>query len=119
MASKIINMADRIRDEVDERLVTLFRAEPIADNGFSERVTRRIRRRLWVRRLAIPLAATIGGAISLNPLASMVTLLIEFARSLPFDVVATTSGWIPSLPLIGLGVLLLVAMLLGLRLIDE
>lgn len=112
-------MADRIRDDDDERLEALFRVEPIADNGFSERITRRIRRRLWLRRLAIPLAAAIGGAIALKPLASMVTLLIEFARSLPFDVVAATSGWIPSLPLIGLGGLLLVAMLLGLRLLDE
>lgn len=112
-------MADRLRDDVDERLVALFRAEPIADNGFSERITRRIRRRLWLRRLAIPLAAAIGGAIALNPLASMVTLLIRFVRSLPFDVVATTPGWIPSLPLIGLGGTLLVAVLLGLRMIDE
>lgn len=119
MGSKIINMADRIRDDVDERLVALFRTEPIADNGFSERITRRIRRRLWLRRLAIPLAAAIGGAIALKPLASMVTLLIQFARSLPLDIVATMPGWIPSVPLIGLGGLLLVAMLLGLRLLDE
>lgn len=119
MASKIINMADRLRDDVDLRLAALFRAEPIADNGFSDRIVRRIRRRLWLRRLAIPVAAVIGGAIALNPLASLVTLLVEFLRALPFDVVATTSGWIPSLPLIALGGLLLVAMLLGLRLIDE
>ena len=108
-----------MRDDVDERLAALFHAEPIADNGFSERVTRRIRRRLWLRRLAVPLAAAVGGAIALKPLASMVTLLIEFLRSLPFDVVASTSGWVPSPAVIGLGGLLLVAMLLCLRLIDE
>lgn len=119
MASKIINMADRLRDDLDEQLTALFRADPIADDGFSDRITRRIRRRLWLRRLAVPVAAVIGGAIALNPLAAVVTLLIEFMRSLPFDVVATTAGWMPSLPLIGLGGMLLVVMLLGLRLLDE
>ena len=112
-------MAEHMRDDVDKQLATLFRVEAIADDGFSERITRRIRRRLWLRRLTIPIAAIIGGAIALGPLASLVTLLAEFVRALPFDVVATTSGWIPSLPLIGLGGLLLVAMLVGLRLLDE
>lgn len=112
-------MADRLKDDVDAELAALLTAEPIADDGFSERIVTNIRRRLWVRRLAIPIAAIIGGAVALNPLASLVTAFAEFLRSLPIDVVATTSGWLPSLPLIGLGGLLLVAMLLGLRLLDE
>lgn len=112
-------MADRLRDDVDAELTALLAAAPIADDGFSDRIVRRIRRRLWVRRLAISVAAIIGGAVALNPLASLVAFLAEFLRSLPFDVVAPAAGLLPSLPLIGLGGLLLVAMLLGLRLLDE
>ena len=108
-----------MRDEIDERLAALLRPERIADDGFSDRITRRIRRRVWVRRLTIPVAAVLGGAVALNPLASMVALLFEFLRSLPFDFVATTTGWLPSAPLIASGGLLLIVMLLGLRVIDE
>lgn len=112
-------MADRLKDELDEELTMLFRAEPVADDGFSEHVTRLIRRRMRIRRVALPIAAVIGGAIALDPLASLVRFLADLSRALPFDLVRETSGWIPSLPLLGLGGMLLVAMMLGLRILDE
>ena len=62
MTSKIINMADKIKDADDRLLESMFAAEPIADAGFSVRIVKKIRRRLWVRRLALPLAAVIGAA---------------------------------------------------------
>ena len=112
-------MAERIRDDIDERLVSLFDAEPVADDGFSERVTRKIRWRLWMRRLTIPVAAAIGGAIALQPLAALVTVVVGFINSLPLDIVASATTWIPPLPTIALGAVLLVAMLLGLGMLED
>ena len=47
-------MAEKLKDAEDRLLESLFASEPIADDGFSRRVVTRIRRRIWVRRLALP-----------------------------------------------------------------
>lgn len=114
-------MADKIRDAEDEMLAALFRSEPIADDGFSDRVVRRIRRRLWLRRLALPTAAAIGAAIALKPLASLATSLAGFVRDLPLagEMTAAVAAWMPSLPMLIAGGMLLAVMLAGLRLLDE
>ncbi len=119
MTSKIINMAEINKDAEDRRLEALLRAEPIADEGFSRGIVRRIRRRLWIRRITLPGAAAIGAAIAVKPLAALVTMLFDFARALPVDVVQQTTAWLPPLPMIVLGAMLLVVMLLGLRMIEE
>lgn len=112
-------MADKIKDADDQMLEALFSAEPIADDGFSEQIVRRIRRRLWVRRVTLPAAAAIGTAISLKPLSMLTTMLFGFVSSLPGELVAVPTDWIPPLPMIVVGAMLLVAMLLGLRLLEE
>ena len=42
-------MADKTSDAVDRLLASAFAAEPIADDGFSDSIVARIRRRVWVR----------------------------------------------------------------------
>lgn len=84
MTSKIINMVERMKDDEDLALEALFASEPIADDGFSNRVLKRLRRRLWVRRLALPIAAAAGLSIALPP-------SLEAARTL--------GGLLPRLPL--------------------
>lgn len=102
-------------------LAAMFRSEPIADNGFSDRVVRRIRRRLWLRRITLPAAAAIGAAIALKPLATLATSLAVFLRELPLagELTGAVASWVPSLPMLFAGGMLLAVMLAGLRLLDD
>jgi hypothetical protein len=61
-------MPDLPEDE-DARLALLFRAAaaPVADDGFSDRVMGRIRRRAWQRRLVLAGAGAAGLAIAWRP----------------------------------------------------
>ena len=59
-------MVDRMKDAEDLKLESLFASDPIADGGFSTRIEKRIRRQLWVRRLALPVALIIGGSIAVT-----------------------------------------------------
>jgi hypothetical protein len=52
-------MADKTSDAVDRLLASALKAEPIADDGFSARIVSRIRRRIWVNRLALPIAVLV------------------------------------------------------------
>ena len=119
MTSKIINMAERIKDAEDRVLESMFDSTPIADDGFSTRIVRKIRRRVWLRRLALPLAAVIGGAIAVKPLAEVVTAAVRLSSLLPEELVTATTSLIPQVPMIVLGGMLLAACLLGLRALDD
>ncbi len=123
MTSKIINMAERIKDEQDRLLESMFESAPIADDGFSARVVKRIRRRLWLQRLALPVAAIVGGAVAIRPLADLVTVLANLSFSVtslvPEELVTATAGLIPQAPFVVLGAMLLAACLLGLRAIED
>ena len=85
MKSVIINMADRIKDAQDRKLEALFATDPVRDDGFSVRIQRRIQRKLWVRRLALPVAVLIGGAIAAKPMAGLLAALIKVASVIPGD----------------------------------
>ena len=123
MTSKIINMAERIKDAEDRLLESMFESAPIADNGFSTRVVKRVRRRLWLQRLALPVAAIIGGAVAIKPMADLVTVVANLSFSVtsvvPEELVTATTGLIPQAPFVVLGAMLLAACLLGLRAIED
>ena len=124
MTSKIINMAERIKDEQDRLLESIFESAPIADDGFSVSVVRRVRRRLWLRRLAIPLAALIGGAIAIKPLIGFVMAVANLSALIPPELINSATKLVPELsttqlPTIVLGAMLLAAILLGLRSLEE
>jgi len=109
LKSKIIIMADKIKDAEDVFLESLLGAETIADDGFSDRVVVKIRRRQWLRNLLLPVAAAIGAAIAFKPAMALVAITAKF--------VAT--DLIPSSQLVVTGGLLLAVTLLGLRLLDD
>ena len=67
-------MAEKIKDAEDRMLESLFADGALADDGFSQAVVRRIRRQMWIRRLALPIAILVGGAIALEPLMQLVNL---------------------------------------------
>jgi hypothetical protein len=119
LTSKIINMVERIKDPDDRFLESMFESAPIADDGFSTTIVRKIRRRLWLRRLALPVAAVIGGAIAIKPLAGLVTAAVRLSSLLPQELLTATTALVPQAPMIVLGAMLLAACLLGLRALDD
>ncbi len=103
-------MADRMKDAEDIKLESLFASDTIADDGFSTRIEKRIRRQLWVRRLALPVALLIGGAIAVKPLANLLTALFRFVSVLP-DNVSSNFGAVSSIDLPQMSTLMMGGML--------
>ena len=97
MTSKIINMAERIKDEQDRLLETMFASSPIADDGFSALVVRRIRRKMLLRSLSLPLAVLIGGAIAFKPLIALAGFVHGLLQQLPDELVAGATDSLPAL----------------------
>jgi hypothetical protein len=86
-----------MKDKDDLALEALFASQPIADDGFSRRVIARVRRRQWVRRLALPIAVLMGGAIAAKPALAIVDVLRDIAAVLPFDTLQVSAGLLPHL----------------------
>ena len=119
MTSKIINMAEHIKDAQDRVLESMFDAAPIADNGFSGQIVKRIRRKLWIRRLTLPLAVLVGLLVAFRPMAAVVKGVYGLLLSLPGDLVPSLAGMLPSLQLIVTGALVLVVAMLSLSMLED
>ena len=72
-----------MKDQEDIKLESLFASEAVADAGFSDGVMKHVRRQSWIRRLALPVAFVIGGAIAVKPLAGLVAALVGLFSSIP------------------------------------
>tara|TARA_R110002096_G_scaffold154_22_gene952 strand:+ start:42126 stop:42464 length:339 start_codon:yes stop_codon:yes gene_type:complete len=112
-------MVERMKDAEDRLLGELLDSPTLADDGFSKRVVHRIQRRLWLRRLTVPVAGTIGGVIAFKPLTGLVSLATNLSVLIPENFIATATGSIPQLHTLVLGAVLLGVCLLGLRLLEE
>ena len=112
-------MADKIKDAEDLLLDSLLSAETIADDGFSDRIVSKIRRRQWMRNLMLPVAAAIGAAIAFKPAMALVSVAAKFVAVIPGEMMASATDLIPSLQLFVTGGLLLAVTLLGLRLLED
>ena len=112
-------MVEKTKDAEDRILGELLDSPRLADDGFSNRVVRRIRRRLWLRRLTVPVAGTIGGVIAFKPLTGLVSLAKNLSALIPENFVAMATGSIPQFQTLVLGAVLLGVCLLGLRLLEE
>lgn len=119
MKSKIINMAERLKDKEDKVLESLFGSEPVPDNGFSARVMTRLNRRLWVRRLALPAAFLIGAAIALKPLSQLAITFSKLLTMIPADVSGLSIDVIPQSTTVLLGGLLLVVVMMITRMLED
>ena len=123
MKSVIINMVDRMKDAQDLKLESLFASVPVADDGFSKRIERRIRRQLWVRRLALPGALVIGGSIAVQPLADLLTALFRFISVLPdnvssnFSVVSSID--LPQMSTLMMGGMLVLVAVMIMRMLED
>jgi len=129
LTSKIINMVEKLKDAEDRLLESMFAAESIADDGFSRRVVAHIRRRVWVRRLALPVAMLFGGIVAFKPAMQLVTVsstllgvvpreFLEIPASVLPQVESATFG-MPLMPMIVLSAMVVMAGILGTRLLNE
>jgi hypothetical protein len=112
-------MAERIKDEEDRLLESMFASLPVADDGFSIRVVRRVSRRVWLRRLALPVAAIIGGIIAIKPLSGLVAALLSLSSLIPSDTISLASNSIPQFQTVVLGAILLAVGLLSTRFLED
>jgi hypothetical protein len=119
LKSKIINMADRIKDAEDRLLESMFSSEPIADDGFSKLIVRRIRRRLWVKRLALPVAAVIGASIAAGPMIDLAQIIAGVANVVPQRIFGTPADWIPQLHIVLLAGMLAVVAFVGAQALED
>ena len=115
-------MADKLKDEEDTRLESLFRSEPVRDDGFSLRVVSRVRRKMWVRRLSLPIAFVIGIAVSAKPLIQLAGALPNLLGSVPVSGISMENLPISSFPqtsTIIMGVMLLATVLMASRMLED
>jgi len=109
LKSKIINMADKIKDAEDRLLESMFRSEPIDDDGFSGRIVSRIRRRIWLRRLALPIAMLVGAAIAIKPMMQLVAAFALLSDFVPRDSFMLPETMLAQLPImVAVGFLLVI-----------
>jgi len=112
-------MAEKLKDTEDRLLESLLQSAPIADDGFSRRVITQIRRRLWVRRLALPLAILVGGAIAIKPATQIMIAASKLMTVVPQGMFEMPATWIPQIQIVVLGAMLLATVMLGIRMLEE
>jgi hypothetical protein len=102
-------MAEKIRDAEDQLLESMFRSEPIEDAGFSDRIIGRIRRGIWLRRLSLPVAMLIGGAIAIKPLLQLGSVAANLSKSIPAISIGVPDTMLAQLPIaLSIGCLVLI-----------
>ena len=115
-------MADRLKDETDRQLESMFASEPVRDDGFSSNVMIRVRRRMWIRRLTLPAAIAVGVLLAAKPLVQVTQILPGIFGSIFEGIgglnVMPDVGMV-SLPTFLLGTMLLMGMLMIGRLLEE
>ena len=119
MKSKIINMADKMADAQDRWLESVFQAEPIPDDGFSKRIVAKIRRRIWLNRLALPVAVLIGAAFAVKPASQLVAALLPLLNIVPAEMVSAPLRLMPQIQTLVLGGMTFVAVIMLYRLFEE
>lgn len=119
MKSKIIKLADRMKDEQDLKLEALFRSDAVNDDGFSERIMRRIRWQIRVRRFALPLAMTIGGLIAAKPAIDLLMLGSQLVTILPEELRTLPAHSLPQLSMVYTGLAIAAVMGMCIRLLEQ
>lgn len=112
-------MAEKTKDPTDRLLESMFHSEAIADDGFSKKVVSRIRRAIWVRRLALPIAILIGAAVAAKPASDLVMVAPRLINLVPPELISVPMNLLPQLPLVVLGGMLLIAGLAFLQSLAE
>ncbi|MGI9203240.1 MAG: hypothetical protein ACR2Q3_04485 [Woeseiaceae bacterium] len=115
-------MADRLKDKEDLQLESLFRSESINDGGFSVRVVSRVRRRIWVQRLSLPIAFAIGIAVAAKHLLQLAKIIPGLLDSFPvaaFGLDRIPIGGLPQVSTIIMGAALLATVMMIGRMLED
>jgi hypothetical protein len=115
-------MAERLKDKEDLRLEAMFRSAPVPDDGFTTRVVSRVRRRIWVRRLSLPIAIAVGAAISARPILEVVSVVPALINSLfgsTFNIEGLVASDLPQISTMLRGAGLAAAVFLGSKLLED
>jgi len=112
-------MADIRKDADDRFFESMFRSTPIADGGFSKRVVTTIRRRVWLRRLALPVAMAVGLSIAVKPAAQLGVAAGRLFAVMPDRLVQAPVDWLPDIQTMVLGAVLLGLGVIGVRMIEN
>ena len=112
-------MADRIADTQDRWLESVFQSDPIPDDGFSNRIVAKIRRRIWLNRLALPVAVLIGAAFAVKPATQLVAALLPLLNIVPAEIVSAPLQLMPQIQTLVLGGMTFVAVIMLYRLFEE
>jgi hypothetical protein len=112
-------MVDRLKDSEDKLLESLFRSDPVLDNGFSRKVVSEIKRRIWIRRLTLPAAFVVGAAIAVKPLSQLAVTFSKLLTLIPTNFDGLSLGNFPQISTVLLGGLLLAAMMMVGKMLEE
>ncbi len=112
-------MVDRLKDNEDKLLESLFRSDPVLDNGFSLKVVSEIKRRIWIRRLTLPAAFVVGAAIAVKPLSQLAVTFGKLLTLIPTNFGGLSLGNFPQISTVLLGGLLLAAMMMVGKMLEE
>ena len=84
-----------VTPEEEGRLSELFEAltPPLEDEGFSANVVRRIRRRVWLRRVVLGTAVIVGGVLAFGPLSELSVLISGLPVLLSEGLVTVATSW--------------------------
>lgn len=112
-------MAEKMADAQDRWLESVFHADSIPDDGFTNRIVAKIRRRIWINRLALPVAALVGAAFAIKPASQLVAALLPLLNIVPDDVVSEPLQYMPQLQTLVLGGMTFFAVILLYRMFEE
>jgi len=115
-------MAEKLKDKEDLKLESMFRSDPVPDDGFSVAVVSRVRRNMWIRRLTMPIAISLGVLVSAKPLIQLVSVLPGLVNSLfgsSLSIDQLPVGNLPQLSTMLFGATLLMAVMLASRILEE
>ncbi len=115
-------MAERIKDKEDLKLDAMFRSGPLPDDGFSVKVMSRVRHRMWVQRLSLPVGIAVGALFGAKPLLQILNVVpglvnSVFGSSLSFDSISMAN--VPQLSTVLIGATLVMAMFFASRILEE
>ncbi|MDA0706734.1 MAG: hypothetical protein O2907_07250 [Proteobacteria bacterium] len=99
-----------MHDDEDRLFAALLRADVIDDAGFSKQIVARIRRDIWLRRLALPGAMLLGSAFAIKALLQLGSVFSVLNESLPVSQIELPATTLAQLPmLLTVGCLMLIA----------